>query len=150
MWMERSCLMVLKVELEESLDSQGATLAAFAYHITNVVSPKQVELEVIKQALQWLLKLQYQNVEIHNDCQLIVSDIHASDYLSLEFGNILHDIHHYLTRLQNVSIKFAPRTTDAVAHRLASIAFDSDTQLEWLNSIPFSLRDALSFDCKHQ
>lgn len=77
-------------------------------------------------------------------------DIHASDYLSLEFGNILYDIHRYLTRLHNVSVKFAPQTTNAVAHRLASIAFDLDTQLEWLNSITFSLRDALSFDCKHQ
>ncbi|KAL6204942.1 hypothetical protein ACLB2K_022208 [Fragaria x ananassa] len=114
-----------------------------------MASPKQVELEAIKNALQWLLKLQHQHVEIQSDCQLAVSDIQASDYMELEFGNILHDIHHYITVLQNVSITFAPRTTNVVAHRLASIAFERDVQLEWLDSILISIRDVLNFDCKH-
>ncbi|KAL6144627.1 hypothetical protein ACLB2K_055318 [Fragaria x ananassa] len=128
-------------------DSQGSAIACFAHHISYVNSPKQVELEAIKTALQWLLQLGYHQCEVQPDCESAVADIHAPDYLQLEYGNILADIQHSFDSLQHAQVTYAPRTINIVLHKLASLAFEGSEQLEWLDSIPLLLRDTLSYDC---
>ncbi|KAL6205617.1 hypothetical protein ACLB2K_022874 [Fragaria x ananassa] len=38
-------------------NSSGQAIAAFAHHLTNVTSSKQIELEAIRTGLQWIHKL---------------------------------------------------------------------------------------------
>ena len=128
-------------------NSHGHAIAAFAYHLTNVTSLKQVELEAIRTGLQWMHKLGYHDYEVQTDCQLAVQDISATDFLQMEYGNILADIHVALNKMRNVKITFAARTTNCVAHRLASFAVEQSNQFEWLDSMPIMLREVLRYDC---
>ncbi|KAL6145162.1 hypothetical protein ACLB2K_055850 [Fragaria x ananassa] len=85
-------------------DSQGSAIACFAHHISYVNSPKQVELEAIRTALQWLLKLGYHQCEVQTDCQFAIVDIHAPDYLQLESMETSGQTVISLNSLQNVQV----------------------------------------------
>ncbi|KAL6217158.1 hypothetical protein ACLB2K_010375 [Fragaria x ananassa] len=65
------------------------------------------------------------------------------DYHNLEHGYLIDGIRLLLQIKQNVSIAYGPRTANAVAHRLASEAYESDNKLEWTDAVPFMLKDGL-------
>ncbi|KAL6199253.1 hypothetical protein ACLB2K_029039 [Fragaria x ananassa] len=75
--------------------------------------------------------LGYHDYEVQTDYQLAVHDKNATDFLQMEYGNILADIHAALNIMRNVMITFAARSTNCVAHRIASFAFEQSNQLEW-------------------
>ncbi|KAL6135234.1 hypothetical protein ACLB2K_067462 [Fragaria x ananassa] len=130
-------------------NDQGLSVAAFTKHISGISLAKQVELEAIRTGPQWLQKYGFPNCIIETDCQVAVAELQIQEYLSLEHSNIIDDIHQLLANLNTVSISFAPRTANAVAHRLASEAFESVGFVHWMDVIPVMLRDALQLDCEH-
>lgn len=95
------------------------------------------------------LQLAHLNCEFQTDCKVAVAELQLQDHLQLVFGNLIEDIQQLYMQMHHVSITFAPRTTNKVAHRLASFAFDSTNQVEWVDSVPFFLRDVLYLDYIH-
>ncbi|KAL6129176.1 hypothetical protein ACLB2K_072529 [Fragaria x ananassa] len=131
------------------LDNQGIGVAAFTKHISGINSAKQAELEAIRAGLIWLKTYNFHNCILETDCQVVVNEVQLHDYIYLEYGNIINDIHGLLEGFEDVYISFAPRTANAVAHRLASDAFESVGYVQWMDVIPYMLRDTLKHDCNN-
>ncbi|KAL6130521.1 hypothetical protein ACLB2K_068900 [Fragaria x ananassa] len=130
-------------------DNQGIVVAAFTKHISGINSANQAELEAIRAGLIWLKTYNFHNCILETDCQVAVNEVQLQDYISLEYGNIIDDIHELLEGFDDVYISFAPRTAKAAAHRLASDAFESVGYVQWMDAIPYMLRDTLKHDCNN-
>ncbi|XP_062014412.1 uncharacterized protein LOC133730929 [Rosa rugosa] len=130
-------------------NSSGQVQAAFAHTVHHVGSLKQFELLAIRKGLDYAKSLQLQNVTIESDCLEAVQEISCSDHDLTKFGAILDDIHELMTSIHGVQILHAPRSCNTVAHRLASIAFESDQQEFWLHSAPNCILDVVQHDCNH-
>ncbi|XP_024172054.1 uncharacterized protein LOC112178075 [Rosa chinensis] len=104
--------------------SNGSFVAAFMQHVQHVNSAKQVELLAIREGLHFLKQLGVQQVVMESDCLLAVQDIASTEVDLSDMSNLVHDIQQEVNDMQGVQITFAPRVCNAVAHRLASLAFE--------------------------
>ncbi|XP_062020741.1 uncharacterized protein LOC133737141 [Rosa rugosa] len=127
-------------------DEQGHFKAAFALPVCNVASAKHVELLAVKQGLQLLQSFPNQEVVIETDCLEATSDIANPGYEMLEFPGVLDDIRTALKAQIEVKIRFAPRTCNAVAHRLASLGFEDNYNTIWSHVPPDCILDLLQSD----
>ncbi|KAM5562111.1 hypothetical protein ABKV19_017365 [Rosa sericea] len=95
------------------------------------------------------LQLQLSSVSIETDCLAAVQAIMHQQYDYSELAAILTDIHDLQRQFQEVQIGFAPRNCNQVAHRLASIGFESGQNESWLHQAPNCIVDVLQYDCNH-
>ncbi|XP_062028992.1 uncharacterized protein LOC133744998 [Rosa rugosa] len=128
-------------------DGDGGFKAAFTQPVQHVDSAKQVELLAIKEGLQLLQSLKVQSVVIESDCLEATLDIGNQRYDLIDYSAIIDDIRMTLASFLGVQICFAPRTCNAVAHRLASIAFDENYTSVWIDKVPECILDVLQSDC---
>lgn len=62
-------------------------------------------------------------------------------------GNLIEDIKQLLSTYSLISLHHAYRTSNCVAHSLASHGFDFDTHSEWFSHAPDFILDAIRYDC---
>ncbi|XP_062010466.1 uncharacterized protein LOC133726836 [Rosa rugosa] len=81
----------------------------------------------------------FQSVSLY----VAVNDIHSYSSLHTGYGSLIEDIHRTLNSSQQVQICYAPCTCNMIAHRLASLAFESEQCRFWYNSTPDCIRDLI-------
>lgn len=64
-------------------------------------------------------------------------------------GSIVDDILVLLDSDISISVSHASRSSNLVAHRLASFAFEYDIYFEWFTHATDFILDALTYDCIH-
>ncbi|XP_062007030.1 uncharacterized protein LOC133724342 [Rosa rugosa] len=127
----------------------GSFVACFAKPVNFSSSPKQVELLAIKFGIDLLQQLNLQYVLVESDCQVAIKEVYSDDFDLSEDANILEDIQQGKNVVQAVGFIFAPRTANTVAHKLAVVALESNTDKVWIDQAPVHILDALYFDCNH-
>ena len=131
-------------------DSAGKFIAAFAKPIPHSASAKQSELLALRDGIDFLYSLQVQNVLVESDCTAAIGEARIKDHMLLPNGALVSDIQHGLSKLHNVSISYSPRDCNKVAHRLASIGFESPHGGNiWIDHIPSCIADVIQYDCNH-
>ncbi|KAM5550901.1 hypothetical protein ABKV19_027310 [Rosa sericea] len=105
----------------------GSFVAGFAKPVNFASSPKQVELLAIKVGIDLLQQLNLQYVLIESDCQVAIKEVCSDDFDLSEDANILEDIQQGKNVVQAAGFIFAPRTANTVAHKLAAVALESNT-----------------------
>ncbi|XP_061999226.1 uncharacterized protein LOC133716541 [Rosa rugosa] len=128
-------------------DGDGCFKATFTQPVHHVDSAKQVELLAIKEGWQLLQSLKVQSVVIESNCLEVTLDIENQRYDLIDYSAIIDDIRMTMVCFPGVQICFAPRTCNAVAYRLASIAFDDNYTSVWIDKVPECILDVLQSDC---
>ncbi|XP_062005945.1 uncharacterized protein LOC133723131 [Rosa rugosa] len=126
-------------------DSNGQFMAALAHSVPHISSAKQAELLAIRVGLDLLKQLHLDRAIVETDCLAAVQDIAYKDAALTEFGSIIDDILMLLHSMPEVQIKYAPRSCNKVAHRLASIGFESHQNETWLTHSPSYIADVLLY-----
>ncbi|KAM5569502.1 hypothetical protein ABKV19_016829 [Rosa sericea] len=121
--------------------SNGSVAAAFHSVSQFVSSAYHVELLAIHVGLEFLQQHNFGSVTIETDCQTAVHDIYSCLAMPTVYGTLIEDIQATLKGLQQVQISYAPRTCNRAAHRLASIGFESEQYMLWLNTTPDCIWD---------
>ena len=85
------------------------------------VTPEVAEALGIKEALGWIKRKNWSNVEVESDCLVVIQSIRSKVEMPSYFGRIILDCKRYLSELQskNISVKFIRRSANALAHCLA-------------------------------
>ncbi|XP_062028770.1 uncharacterized protein LOC133744726 [Rosa rugosa] len=76
---------------------------------------------------------------------LAVQAINALDCDLSPLRALVADVRSLPSSSNNLSVTFAPRQANSVAHRLASLSFESEIQVEWFVTTPDSIPDALMY-----
>ncbi|XP_061999427.1 uncharacterized protein LOC133716785 [Rosa rugosa] len=127
-------------------DNTGQFKAGFAIPVLNMASPKQVELQAIKQGLQLLQTLQVGNTIVETDYLQATWDIANLNHEAIANGALIDDIKVAVDALHNVSISYGSRTGNAVAHRLAGIVYEANTSMFWFDQVLECILDVLNYD----
>ncbi|KAL6132431.1 hypothetical protein ACLB2K_064674 [Fragaria x ananassa] len=121
-------------------DFNGSFVAAFANPIPHTASPKQVELFALRDGLDLLYSLQLQNAVIESDCteaNQAINEASSRNHDYLANGGLVDDN------------QAAMRQDHVVAHRLASIGFESDQGSVWLEQTPNCIHAVMEHDSNH-
>ncbi|XP_060959266.1 uncharacterized protein LOC133030514 [Cannabis sativa] len=79
-----------------------------------------VEALGIKEALSWIKRENWTNVQIESDSLLSVQAIRSNQHFSSNFGLLIQDCQLLLSSLQSVNLCFVRRSANGVAHAIAS------------------------------
>lgn len=93
-------------------------------------NPKEAEAMAIREALSWLKFHRRESVQIETDALQVVHGLDVENGSS-SYDLILLDIKDMLKQLSNVSISFAKRSANRVAHMLARGSFSMSDCMEW-------------------
>ncbi|XP_024161795.1 uncharacterized protein LOC112169082 [Rosa chinensis] len=105
----------------------GSFVACFSKVVQHVSSPKHVELLAIREGIDFLRQIGAQDACLESDCKVAIQEIGDDDFELHEHANLLLDIHHNRHFVRGLDFLFAPRTANAVSHRLAAMAYESNT-----------------------
>lgn len=123
-------------------DHQGEFVGGKVKCTMKVSSVLEAEVLAIKDGLQCLLSLPYANVEVETDSLMAVQAIKYQLNNSLELGFVLDECRSILNSRPGLSITFAKRQANKVAHLMAKFPCLLDCQ-SILTSPPFMLLETL-------
>ncbi|XP_024156261.1 uncharacterized protein LOC112164272 [Rosa chinensis] len=124
-------------------NAQGRFLAAFSRWMNFVSSPLHAELLALKTGIELLQAIDVTNVVIESDCLMAVQAVNSLSCDLSSLRALVADIKGLLDGYADMCIIFAPRQANVIAHRLASLSFESDVHLEWFVNAPELILDAL-------
>ncbi|XP_062102834.1 uncharacterized protein LOC133812999 [Humulus lupulus] len=129
-------------------DHEGAFVEAFSVCRAGVVSPELGEALGVREALSWIKKRSWQQVEIETDSLLVVQALRSSTSMASYFGVVTDECKALWKELVSVSIYFVKRSTNEAAHALAkassTLAAERMLSKENISSI---VLDVLLKDC---
>lgn len=126
-------------------DHNGAFLATICKKVEGAWRPREAEAMAIKEALSWIIKLQYQKCIVETDARTLVQACKRDPEESF-FGTIVGDCTRLLKHINEVLIQFAFRSANSVAHNLARAAYSMSDNGEWFVTPPEFLSHVLELD----
>lgn len=104
-------------------DNEGKFITAGTSQVHNIHSAFQAEAAAFLLSLQFVWSNGWRNVWFENDCQGLI-DIINQGLDSLELGNILPEIRHWMNHLPLCSIDFSYREKNQAADALAKKSYE--------------------------
>ncbi|PRQ55070.1 putative ribonuclease H-like domain-containing protein [Rosa chinensis] len=101
-----------------------------------VSSPLHAELRALKYGLEFLQAMNVIKVVVESDYLVAVQAINSLGGDLSDLGALISDIQGLVAAVGEVTVNFAPRQANMVAHHLASYSFDSNLRLEWFVNAP--------------
>ncbi|KAL8145163.1 hypothetical protein AgCh_003389 [Apium graveolens] len=126
-------------------DHQGVFLAARCKKVDRVWRPREAEAISLKEALSWIVELQYKECIFETDSRTPVQAFNKDPEESFS-GTIMGDCTHLLKHINSVLIQFAFRSTNRVAHTLAKAAYSMSDNEEWFVTPPSFISHVLELD----
>lgn len=126
-------------------DHLGSFIAGKVLRMMMVSSVFEAEVEAIKEGLKWLSSLPYQYVIVESDSLLAVQALKRSNDNCLEVGFALDECNDILLSRPGMSVSFAKRQANRVAHLMARIPCLLDSQ-SIIVSPPSVLLETLMYD----
>ncbi|XP_031103169.1 uncharacterized protein LOC116006813 [Ipomoea triloba] len=96
-------------------NSEGCFIAACRLPWNGVYRPDEAEAISIREALKWTKSLQFDNIQVESDCQLVVNGILHDFDLASSLQLIFDDIRKIASSYVNLSFLFAKRSANRVA-----------------------------------
>ncbi|XP_074333675.1 putative ribonuclease H protein At1g65750 isoform X1 [Apium graveolens] len=103
-------------------DHQGVFLAARCKKVDGVWRPREAEAIALKEALSWIMELQYKECIFETDSKTLVQACNREPEESF-FGTIVGDCTHLLKHINSVLIRFVFRSANRVARTVAKSAY---------------------------
>lgn len=120
-------------------------LGARCRKIEGVWNPREAEAIALKEALSWIMALQYDMCVFETDSKMLV---HActGDRDESMFGTIVDDCVQLQKHINQVLIQFAFRSANRVAHELARVTCSMSDTGEWYITPPDFITHVLAID----
>ncbi|XP_062100181.1 uncharacterized protein LOC133806062 [Humulus lupulus] len=128
-------------------DHEGAFVEAFSVCRAGVVSPGLGEALGVREALSWIKKRSWQQVEIETDSLLVVQALRISTSMASYFGVVIDECKALWKELVSVSIYFVKRSANEVAHALAKASSTVAERMLLKENISSIVLDVLLKDC---
>ena len=90
--------------------------------ISGMLSPCLAEACCLKEALSWIKAAQWMNVVAKMDAKVVVDDLHSDSPNLTEYGQVIQQCKRSLFDCQNVTLVFACRRVNNVAHSIERAA----------------------------
>lgn len=120
-------------------------MGALCKKIEGVWRPKEAEAIAMKEALSWIIALQYEKCVIETDSKMLVQACNgAMDYSF--FGTLVDDCVHLSKHINHVLIQFVYRSANRVAHELARATYSMSYIGEWYTIPPNFISHVLDLD----
>ncbi|XP_024164283.1 uncharacterized protein LOC112171314 [Rosa chinensis] len=133
----------------EEYSQANLVTAGFSYRVAFVSSALHVELLAMKSGLKLLHAMHVTKAILESNCLLAVHAINSVTEDMSDLGALVSEIKGLVATVGEVTVRFAPRQANMVAHRLANNSFETDCHLEWFTHAPEFVLDALMYDRNH-
>ncbi|XP_074351871.1 uncharacterized protein LOC141691019 [Apium graveolens] len=126
-------------------DEQGMFRGAMCKKMEGAWRPKEAEAIALKEALSWIIELQYERCVFETDSKAVVQACKKAPDQSF-FGTIVDDCVHLSKHVNQVLIQFAFRSANKVAHELARATYSMSDKGEWYATPPDFISHVLELD----
>nr|POF00563.1 putative ribonuclease h protein [Quercus suber] len=103
-------------------NDKGLVMAAYTQSIPLPTFVEMVEVLVARSAISFARELQFDQVIVEGDSEVIINAISKGGFSSSSFGHIIRDIKLSIPAFQNISFSHTLRLGNKLAHRLARMA----------------------------
>ncbi|VFR00568.1 unnamed protein product [Cuscuta campestris] len=118
------------------LSHEGRFVAAMNGPLFDVLSPLMAETLACKETLVWLKARDTSNVRLFSDCSTLCHYLGSASTTSRAYiGISFHECKVLLRTFTSCSVSFVPRSSNSLAHLLATMAY-SQPQTMYLDSVP--------------
>jgi hypothetical protein len=127
----------------------GEIECAGAGQINAVSGSLQAESMACLQALRVAAEQGMMTIEVETDCQTLKNALQSTEWDAAPEGMIFRELKFFIgASFNDVLLLFAPRSCNAVAHRLAQegIALDPGSSMFWLVSFPTLVTELVARD----
>ena len=111
-------------------------MVAYSQTIPLPTLVETVEVLVARSAVSLAKELNFDQVIIEGDAEVIIKAINNGGFLSSSFGHIIRDIKLLSSAFHKVSYSHTHRQGNRVAHRLAKIACNFSPFQVWMEDVP--------------
>ncbi|KAK1552288.1 hypothetical protein Q3G72_013826 [Acer saccharum] len=125
---------------------EGCVMASSSQSICASYSPMVAEAVAILKGLQLAVDTGLVPVDLVSDAAVVVGLVNDMKEHGSEIGLVIDAIRKLMLALPSSVLRFAPRATNFVAHKLAKFALVSDVDCVWLEDFPRCVRDSLLKD----
>ena len=84
-------------------------------------------------------EMNYQNVQVENDCRIAVTEILKKQGFYCERAGIFMDILYISLEFESCSFRHISQNANELAHNLAKLHSESDDRKIWTKALPLSL-----------
>ena len=120
-------------------NDKGLVMAAYSQTIPLPTSVETVEVLAVRSAVSLAKELNFDQVIIEGDTDVIIKAINSGGFSSSSFGHIIRDIKLLSSAFHNVSYNHTRRQGNRVAHRLARMACNFSPFQVWMEDVPFDV-----------
>ena len=103
-------------------DDNGCLVRAFTRTTSGCPTPNEVEAHALREALHWIIQFQLGNILVKMDCKSVVDAFHSHKADLSEFGCLIANCRRLASFVENLTLFFAKRQANSVAHALARAA----------------------------
>ncbi|RAL42713.1 hypothetical protein DM860_009220 [Cuscuta australis] len=120
------------------LSHEGRFVAAMNGPLFDVLSPLMAETLACKETLVWLKARDTSNVRLFSDCSTLCHYLGSASTTSRTYiGIYFHECKVLLRTFTNCSVSFVPRSSNSLAHLLATMAYSQPQTMYWDSVPPF-------------
>jgi ribonuclease HI len=127
-------------------DHDGRFLAGSCRFFPFVVDPEEAELKACKQALELVKVLRLQKIVLEVDSINVVSKLSDSSLDRSAHALLVEEIKNHLRDLDEFVVKWARRSANGVAHKLAKEGCGLELSQSWFTMYPDCIVDVLAHD----
>ena len=111
-------------------------MVAYSQTIPLPTLVETVEVLAARSAVSLAKELNFDQVIIEGDTEVIIKAINNGGFLSSSFGHIIRDIKLLSSAFHKVSYSYTHRQGNRVAHRLARMACNFSPFQVWMEDVP--------------
>jgi ribonuclease HI len=127
-------------------DHDGRFLAGSCHFFPSLSSPEEAELRACEKGMDLIKRLKLKNVVLELDCAAVVAKLNSVEVDRSSQGLLIEKLKRVLRDVNGHEIKWARRTANTVAHKLAQEGCGIVCNKSWFLFPPSCIKDALDLD----
>ncbi|KAM6555296.1 hypothetical protein CsatB_002315 [Cannabis sativa] len=127
--------------------ADGRIIEAISGSRLGVVGPEIAEVIGVKEALSWIKRNGWMEVEIETDALVVVQAVMGSIQMPSQFGFLVQDCRNLLSCINQVSLHFVKRSANRVAHCLARASCYHSDCIVSEDTAPLELMSIVDVEC---
>jgi ribonuclease HI len=127
-------------------DHHGSYLAGACHFFPSVTDPEEAEVRACKQAVSLAKDMHLMKIILETDSKGVVSKLTSKDQDRWALGPLVKEIKSMLRSVDNHVVKWARRSANGVAHKLAKVGCGSELCNNWMFNPPDCIADFLDSD----
>jgi ribonuclease HI len=108
--------------------------------------PEEAELRACERGMELIKRLKLKNVVLELDCAAAVAKLNSAEVDRSSQGLLIEKLKRALREVDGHVIKWARRTANTAAHKLAKEGYGVECSKTWFLFPPICIKDALDMD----